>query len=65
VVDAAHGVEFLLAATLYLNADGVLNDDKYEYDTVGLPFLRDLGRRVYEAELRRKRLTQSLLGPQG
>jgi len=54
VVDAAHGVEFLLAATLYVNADGVLNDDKYEYDTIGFPFLRDLGRRVYEAELRRK-----------
>jgi hypothetical protein len=58
VVDAAHGVEFLLAATLYVNADGVLNDNKYEYDTIGLPFLRDLGQRVYEAELRRKRLAK-------
>ncbi|MDO7887487.1 serine hydrolase [Hymenobacter cheonanensis] len=52
VVDAAHGVEFLLAAVLYVNADGVLNDDKYDYDTVGLPFLRELGRHVYEAEVR-------------
>lgn len=25
-----HGVEFLLSAVLYVNADGVLNDDKYE-----------------------------------
>ena len=55
VVDTAHGVEFMLAAVLYVNADGVLNDDKYDYDTVGLPFLRDLGQRVYEAELRRAR----------
>ena len=55
VVDAAHGIEFLLAAVLYVNADGVLNDDNYEYDTVGLPFLRELGRRVYEAERRRVR----------
>ncbi|MBD2723975.1 serine hydrolase [Hymenobacter armeniacus] len=55
VEDPAHGVEFLLSAVLYVNADGVLNDDKYEYDAVGFPFLRDLGRRVYEAELRRKR----------
>jgi hypothetical protein len=46
-------VEFLLAATLYVNADGVLNDDHYEYDTVGLPFLRALGLRIYEAERRR------------
>jgi hypothetical protein len=53
VRDAAHGVEFLLAATLYVNADGVLNDDQYEYDSVGLPFLRALGLRLYEAELRR------------
>jgi hypothetical protein len=53
VLDAAHGVEFLLAATLYVNADGVLNDDTYEYETVGLPFLRALGLRIYEAECRR------------
>ena len=58
VVDAAHGVEFLLAAVVYVNANGVLNDDHYEYDTVGLPFLQALGRRVYEAELRRARLRQ-------
>jgi hypothetical protein len=54
VQDEAHGVEFLLSAVLYVNADGVLNDDKYEYDRIGFPFLRDLGRRVYEAELSRK-----------
>ena len=53
VVDAEKGVEFLLSAVIYVNADGVLNDDKYEYDSVGFPFLRDLGRRVYEAECRR------------
>lgn len=54
VQDETHGIEFLLSAVLYVNADGVLNDDKYEYDSIGFPFLRDLGRRVYEAELRRK-----------
>jgi hypothetical protein len=53
IQDEAHGVEFLLSAVLYVNADGVLNDDKYEYDQIGFPFLRDLGRRVYEAECRR------------
>lgn len=54
VQDEANGVEFMLTAVLYVNADGILNDDKYEYDGVGFPFLRDPGRRVYEAELRRK-----------
>ncbi|MFC7668101.1 hypothetical protein ACFQT0_12430 [Hymenobacter humi] len=38
---------------IYVNADGVLNDDQYEYDSIGFPFLRSLGLRVYEAECRR------------
>ncbi|MDO7854352.1 serine hydrolase [Hymenobacter convexus] len=58
VQDESHGVEFLLSAVLYVNADGVLNDDKYEYDAIGFPFLRDLGRRVYEAELQRATAAQ-------
>ncbi len=43
VVDRPTGRGFFLAATLYTNADGVLNDDSYEYDRVALPFLADLG----------------------
>jgi hypothetical protein len=34
---------FFLAATLYTNADGVLNDDAYDYEAVALPFFADLG----------------------
>jgi hypothetical protein len=55
VVDFENGVEFLLTAVLQVNDDGVYNDDQYEYDTVGFPFLRDLGRAVYEHELKRPR----------
>ena len=40
------GRDFFLAATLYTNEDGVLNDDNYEYDEVSLPFLADLGEAV-------------------
>ena len=58
--DEAHGVEFLLSAVLYVNADGVLNDDKYEYDSIGFPFLRDLGCRIHEAECRRVLRTKRL-----
>jgi hypothetical protein len=43
VLDLETGREFFLAATLYTNADGVLNDDNYEYETVALPFMADLG----------------------
>ncbi|MCA8829195.1 serine hydrolase [Hymenobacter pini] len=53
ITDSAHGVEFLLSAVLYVNHDGVLNDDQYDYDTVGLPFLRRLSEAVYQLELQR------------
>ena len=31
----------------------VFNDDKYDYDTVGFPFLKNLGKVIYEYELTR------------
>jgi hypothetical protein len=46
IVDRATGRAFFLAATLYTNADGVLNDDRYEYAEVAEPFLADLGEAV-------------------
>ena len=55
IVDFDAGVEFLLTAVILVNADQVLNDDKYEYEEIGLPFLARLGRAVYEHELRRER----------
>jgi hypothetical protein len=42
IVDRQTGRSFFLAATLYTNADGVINDDQYEYKTVAWPFLADL-----------------------
>ncbi len=44
------GIDFFLAATVYANADGVLNDDLYEYDTVAKPFMRRLGEAVLAHE---------------
>lgn len=55
VVDFTSGVEFLLSATIYCNSDGIFNDDRYDYETVGYPFLRDLGRAVLAYERERKR----------
>lgn len=48
--------EVLLSANLYANADGVLNDDRYEYDTVSRPFLAALGRAALAAEKESPRL---------
>lgn len=55
VVDFKNNIEFMLSATIYCNKDEVLNDDRYEFETVGLPFLGKLGQAVYEMELKRKR----------
>ncbi|MGZ5248123.1 MAG: serine hydrolase, partial [Flavitalea sp.] len=46
-------VEFMLSAVLYVNEDEVINDGKYEYNTIALPFLAELGRQVYNYELKR------------
>ena len=55
IVDFDHGVEFMLSAVINTNRDGVYNDDKYDYKTIGYPFLKDLGQLIYQYELKRKR----------
>lgn len=54
VQDLDGGAEFLLSAVICVNADGIFNDDKYEYDEVGIPFLGALGRAVLEDERDRR-----------
>lgn len=55
ITDSAHGVEFLLTATILVNKDGIFNDDVYEYEEVGLPFLASLGRVLFAYESGRKK----------
>lgn len=38
--------EYLITATIHVNKDRIFNDDVYEYDTVGIPFLAELGRQL-------------------
>ena len=55
VADFKNRIEYMLSATLYVNSDEILNDGKYEYNTVGYPFLYQLGQAIYRHELQRKR----------
>ena len=55
VVDFEQNIEFILAATVHVNANNTYNDGLYEFEEVGLPFLGELGRQVYAFELERKR----------
>jgi hypothetical protein len=54
-VDFEKGIEFFLSASIYSNSDGIFNDDHYDYENVGLPFLRNLGRVIYDYEIKRGR----------
>lgn len=54
IVDTSHQIEFLLSATIYCNSDGIFNDDRYDYDTIGYPFFKRLGQVVYEYERGRR-----------
>jgi Beta-lactamase enzyme family len=55
IVDFEKGVEFMLTVTIYCNSDGVFNDDKYDYDAVGYPFMANIGKAIYNYEVSRKR----------
>lgn len=55
VADFSRNIEFMLSAVIYCNSDGIFNDDKYDYDKVGFPFFKHLGRVIYEYELKRQR----------
>lgn len=55
IVDREHGIEFFLAATIHVNANGIFNDNIYEYDTIGEPFMSALGKGIYNFERTRVR----------
>ena len=67
IIDTDAKVEFMLSAVIYVNADGILNDNTYDYRTIGLPFMKNLGNTIYNYELSRKRAFRpnfdNLLGP--
>lgn len=52
-VDFKNGIEYFLTAVVQSNEDGIFNDNKYEYETVCFPFMKNLGRTIYELELKR------------
>jgi hypothetical protein len=43
VEDTATGRGFFVAAVIYVNADGCVGDDRYEYESVADPFFASLG----------------------
>lgn len=55
IVDLKNNLEFLLTCAIYVNKNGRIGSGKYEYDKIGLPFMKDLSLAVYNYERRRER----------
>ena len=55
IVDFKSNTEFMLSATILCNSDGIFNDDHYDYEEVGFPFMKHLGEVIYQYELNRKK----------
>ncbi len=55
-IDFKNSIEFMLSAVINTNTDGIYNDGKYEYQSLGFPFMKNLGKAVYQYERKRKRI---------
>lgn len=55
IIDKKNNVDFLLTATILVNKNGIFNDNVYEYDDIGIPFLAALGREIHALEVARKK----------
>tara|TARA_R110002050_G_scaffold286121_2_gene436390 strand:+ start:191099 stop:192241 length:1143 start_codon:yes stop_codon:yes gene_type:complete len=53
IKDIENQIDFLVTATILVNQNEIFNDNIYEYDTIGIPFLAELGRVLYQQELQR------------
>jgi hypothetical protein len=50
IVDYKNQVEFIASSSVFVDRDGTLNDGKYAYKEIGLPFLSKLGRVLMQYE---------------
>jgi hypothetical protein len=55
IVDQKNKVEYLLTSSIYVNEKNVIGNGKYQYDQIGLPFLKDLSWSIYNFERKRSK----------
>lgn len=46
IINKTSGKKYIITATIHVNNNKVFNDNKYEYETIGIPFLAELGRQL-------------------
>ncbi len=55
ILDFDEEIEFFLSAVIHVNRNRIYNDGVYEYDSIGFPFMGNLGRVIYHFERERFR----------
>ena len=55
IKDIENSREFMITATLLVNQNGIFNDNVYEYEEIGIPFLAALGEGLYNLERNKKK----------
>ena len=40
----------MVSCSMLCNSDGIFNDDHYDYDSIGFPFMKNLGQVLYQYE---------------
>lgn len=53
IVDFKNKTEFLITASVYVNEREMIGGGRYEYELLGLPFLNDLSKTIYNYERNR------------
>jgi hypothetical protein len=61
IVDYKENIEFMLSAVIYANKDDILNDGKYDYESIAFPFMKNLGKTFFEYEKNRPKKQQAKL----
>lgn len=54
IVDTKNNISFTITATIHVNKNQIFNDDTYEYESIGIPFLAELGRQVHQFYIKKQ-----------
>lgn len=60
IIDKKNDVEFILTAVIYTNENGIIGDGVYEYYTIGMPFLKNIGKVVLEKIINEKIINEKI-----